>query len=298
MEREYPAPRPYYASTQPSEDEQRPVHREPLVGMEQRGIPARTGSSLERTPLRAVPDVLVPHQEQQSQRGELDHRRPPFSNQIGEAPSAREPLPATAIFYPQQGLGIGKERMLRGWSFLPNDQQLRAERDDCARRLQRFNSTVQAGNVHPETLHEYAQAIFQPHIQHYQHQVQHQQHAFPARTSPVDIGRLGRHVDIQAPFHCEYGYNICIADDVDIGAGCRILDSATVEIGSRTVLGPHVTIVTVDPEPVLPGPGMKRLFRAKRVIIGEDCYIGPSVTILPGARIASGSLVPPGSIVA
>jgi acetyltransferase-like isoleucine patch superfamily enzyme len=42
---------------------------------------------------------------------------------------------------------------------------------------------------------------------------------------------------------------------------------------------------------------MKRLFKARGVVIGEDCFIGSGVMIMPGARIAAGSVVPPRSLV-
>ena len=59
-------------------------------------------------------------------------------------------------------------------------------------------------------------------------------------------GCVGNNVIVEAPFNCDYGYNIHIGHDVVIGKNCTILDSCKVKIGGRCILGPNVNIYTVS----------------------------------------------------
>ena len=53
-------------------------------------------------------------------------------------------------------------------------------------------------------------------------------------------------VFIEAPFHCSYGINIRLGSGVYLNAGCTILDSGTVRIGARSMLGPGVHIYCAE----------------------------------------------------
>jgi acetyltransferase-like isoleucine patch superfamily enzyme len=118
------------------------------------------------------------------------------------------------------------------------------------------------------------------------------------QASPVSpVGRVGDNLVIGSPFNCDYGYNISIGQDVEIGRNCTILDACDVEIGDRCNIGPNVNIYTttllVDSERLgSRGPNLGR-----KVTIGPDCWIGGGVTILPGRRIGQGSTVGAGSII-
>lgn len=65
------------------------------------------------------------------------------------------------------------------------------------------------------------------------------------------------------------------------------------------MIGPNVSIYT----PIHPvSPEERNGFRGhqqqgKPVVIGEDCWIGGSVTILPGVTIGKGSTIGAGSVV-
>jgi acetyltransferase-like isoleucine patch superfamily enzyme len=109
---------------------------------------------------------------------------------------------------------------------------------------------------------------------------------------------VGDNVVVEAPFNCDYGYNISIGQDVAIGKNCTILDTCEVKIGDRCNIGPNVNIYTatlpVDPKRRLGsrGPNLGR-----KITIDSDCWIGGGVTILPGRTIGKGSTVGAGSIV-
>lgn len=121
----------------------------------------------------------------------------------------------------------------------------------------------------------------------------------PTIASPVTpVGRVGDGVVVEAPFNCDYGYNISIGQDVCIGANCTILDTCEVKIGDRCILGPNVNIYaatqSVDPKRRM---GSKGPSLGKGVVIEDDCWIGGNVTILPGLKVGRGSTVGAGSVV-
>ncbi|MDF0597307.1 sugar O-acetyltransferase [Psychromarinibacter halotolerans] len=110
------------------------------------------------------------------------------------------------------------------------------------------------------------------------------------------LGALGDNAMIEAPFHCAYGVNIHIGDGVYLNAFCTVLDTARVEIGARSLLGPGVHIYCADHH----HDAAKRaegLERALPVTIGADVWIGGRAVILPGVTIGDGALVAAGAVV-
>ena len=110
------------------------------------------------------------------------------------------------------------------------------------------------------------------------------------------LGHLSDTAWIEAPFHASYAFNIRLGARVYLNAGCVILDSATVEIGAHTMLGPGVHIYCADHHRELE---MRRqgIERALPVVIGRDVWIGGGATILPGVTIGDGAIVAAGAVV-
>lgn len=183
-----------------------------------------------------------------------------------------------------------KEEMLAGRHYYPFDKELVLERERCNGACWRFNSSTNPNNgVSPEERARLFRDILQP-----------REHVLsPTLASPITpIGRVGENVVVEAPFTCDYGYNISIGQDVAIGKNCTILDTCEVRIGDRCNIGPNVNIYTatlpVDPKRRLGsrGPSLGR-----KITIDSDCWIGGGVTILPGRTIGKGATVGAGSIV-
>ena len=101
---------------------------------------------------------------------------------------------------------------------------------------------------------------------------------------------------IEAPFHCSYGINIHLGDAVFINAGCVILDSAPVRIGSGTMIGTGAQILCAGHhrDPVKRRAGIER---ALPVTLGTDVWIGAGAIVLPGVSIADRVIVGAGSVV-
>jgi acetyltransferase-like isoleucine patch superfamily enzyme len=77
-----------------------------------------------------------------------------------------------------------------------------------------------------------------------------------------------------------------------------MIDTCTIRIGSRTMLGPNVSLYSAC-HPLDPklrngtfGPEY-----GKPITLGDDCWIGGDVAIMPGVTIGDGCTVGAGSVV-
>jgi maltose O-acetyltransferase len=109
------------------------------------------------------------------------------------------------------------------------------------------------------------------------------------------FGAGGETVWMQPPFYCDYGTNIELGERVFFNFNCIVLDVCKVTIGSFTLFGPAVQILT----PVHP---MNAALRRKQefgkpITIGEDVWVGGGALILPGVTIGSRTVIGAGSVV-
>ena len=107
---------------------------------------------------------------------------------------------------------------------------------------------------------------------------------------------VGQHVNIRAPFHCDYGYNISLGDGVFMNFGCVILDVVEVTIGAATAIGPGVQILTAD-HPRDPVERRTGLESGRPIRIGSNVWIGGGAIILPGVTIGDDAVIGAGSVV-
>ena len=107
---------------------------------------------------------------------------------------------------------------------------------------------------------------------------------------------VGRDVNIRPPFHCDYGYNISLGDNVFLNFNCVILDVVAVTIGDGTQIGPGVQILTAD-HPRDPTQRMQMLEFGRPVTIGRNVWIGGGAIILPGVSIGDDAIIGAGSVV-
>ena len=102
---------------------------------------------------------------------------------------------------------------------------------------------------------------------------------------------------IEAPFHCAYGINITLGDQVYLNAGCTILDCAQVTIGDRCMLGPNVQIYCAEHHHDPVKRSVEGLERALPVRIEAQAWIGGGAILLAGVTIGAGAVVGAGSVV-
>jgi maltose O-acetyltransferase len=109
------------------------------------------------------------------------------------------------------------------------------------------------------------------------------------------FARGGDSVWMQPPFFCDYGFNIELGERVFFNFNCIVLDVCPVRIGSFTLFGPSVQILT--PMHPMNAAQRRREEFGKPVTIGEDVWVGGGAIILPGVTIGSRSVIGAGSIV-
>ncbi|TIA32887.1 trimeric LpxA-like protein [Aureobasidium pullulans] len=114
------------------------------------------------------------------------------------------------------------------------------------------------------------------------------------------IGTIGSKILIEAPFDCLYGYNIHIADNVVIQAGCIMQDPCSITIGRNSIIGPNVKFYGLGPD-TRRYAGVQtngeRNLRGGKITVAEDCFIGGDVVIFPNVIIGRECVVEPGTVV-
>ncbi|VXC34415.1 sugar O-acetyltransferase [Sphingomonas sp. 8AM] len=110
------------------------------------------------------------------------------------------------------------------------------------------------------------------------------------------LAAVGEGAVIRPPFHCDYGYNIRLGDDVFLNYSCIILDVVAVTIGKGTQIGPAVQILTAD-HPRDPAARATGAEWGRPIVIGRNVWIGGGALILPGVTIGDDAIIGAGSVV-
>jgi len=110
------------------------------------------------------------------------------------------------------------------------------------------------------------------------------------------LGKIGRNIDIQTPFFCDYGNHIFIGDNFYANFNCVILDCNYVRIGNNVMFGPNVQIYAAH-HPVVAAERIKGPELASPIIIEDNVWIGGGSIICPGVTIGENTTIGAGSIV-
>ena len=101
---------------------------------------------------------------------------------------------------------------------------------------------------------------------------------------------------IQAPFWCDFGFNIYGGENGFINYNCTILDTARIYLGKNILIGPNVQLYA----PMHPIDYRERATGAEHgepITIGDDCWIGGGAVICPGVTIGDRCIVAAGAVV-
>lgn len=98
------------------------------------------------------------------------------------------------------------------------------------------------------------------------------------------------------PFYCDYGQQISVGRRFFANFNFTVLDEAHVTIGDDCFIGPNVSIYTAC-HSTDPTERNTRQEWARPVRIGNNVWIGGSVTILPGVSIGDNVTIGAGSVV-
>jgi maltose O-acetyltransferase len=159
-----------------------------------------------------------------------------------------------------------KHKMLSGQLYHADDPEIQADQQSAKEWMVRYNAALSA------TAGERRQLLRE-------------------RLATVGNGAV-----IRPPFHCDYGYNISLADDVFLNFNCVILDVVAVSIGTGTQIGPAVQIYTADHprDPAVRATGAEF---GRPIAIGRNVWIGGGAIILPGVTIGDDAIIGSGSVV-
>ncbi|WP_338022498.1 sugar O-acetyltransferase [Argonema antarcticum] len=159
-----------------------------------------------------------------------------------------------------------KEKMLAGELYLAADSELVADRK-LARGLTRVYNTTTESETERRT--QILTELF---------------------------AKVGPNVEIDPPFHCDYGSNIYIGDKFYMNFGCVILDCNKVEIGENVLCGPYVQIYAAY-HPTSPADRLTGKELAAPVKIGNNVWIGGGAIICPGVTIGDNTTIGAGSVI-
>ncbi len=111
------------------------------------------------------------------------------------------------------------------------------------------------------------------------------------------LGHIGDdEIIINQPFRCDYGKQISVGKRFFANFNFTVLDEARVTIGDDCFIGPNVSIYTAchSTDPI---ERNSRREWAEPITIGNNVWIGGSVTILPGVTIGDNVTIGAGSVV-
>ncbi|WP_305121315.1 sugar O-acetyltransferase [Microbulbifer elongatus] len=110
------------------------------------------------------------------------------------------------------------------------------------------------------------------------------------------FGSTGEQIQIESPFHCDYGENIHVGENFFANFGCVILDVAEVRFGDNCMLAPQVGIYTAT-HPLDPAERNSGREYARPITVGDNCWIGGMAVINPGVTLGNNVVVASGAVV-
>ena len=110
------------------------------------------------------------------------------------------------------------------------------------------------------------------------------------------LGKTGENINIEAPFHCDYGYNIEVGENFFANYNLVILDVGRVKIGDNAQIAPNVSIYTAG-HPIHPDSRNSGYEYGIDVTIGDNVWIGGNSCIVPGVTVGNNVVIGAGSVV-
>lgn len=99
---------------------------------------------------------------------------------------------------------------------------------------------------------------------------------------------------IMVPFYTDFGRHIFLGQDVFINRNVTMVDLGGIYIGDGVLLGPNVTITTVNHQE---DPRYRRNVIGRAVHVESGAWIGAGAIILPGVTVGANAIVGAGAVV-
>lgn len=110
------------------------------------------------------------------------------------------------------------------------------------------------------------------------------------------LGQTGQSFHIQAPFWCDYGYNIRIGESFYANHNCVMLDAAPITFGDHVFIGPDCGFYTAG-HPLNAEERAQGLEYARPIVVGDHVWFGGGVRVMPGVTIGSHVVIGAGAVV-
>lgn len=110
------------------------------------------------------------------------------------------------------------------------------------------------------------------------------------------FGKVKGEFTIQAPFWCDYGYNIELGENFYANHNLVILDGAKVKFGDNVFIAPDCGFHTAG-HPLDAARRNQGLEYARPITVGDNVWIGAGVQVLPGVTIGDNAVIGAGSVV-
>lgn len=135
-------------------------------------------------------------------------------------------------------------------------------------------------------LHRADKALF--HLNHAEPGSEEQKKAFDELFDGTMPDRLG----IFTPTQIDFPKQITFGRHVFINHNFTAMSVGGIEFGDNVQIGPHVTIVTDNHD-----LDNRYVLKCKRVVIGNNVWIGAGVNIMPGVHIGDNAVIAGGAVV-
>lgn len=159
-----------------------------------------------------------------------------------------------------------KEKMLNGYLYNANDEELSNDRNLCKDMCFFYNNTK------PSDTKKQAEIM------------------------KKILGKIKGNFSITLPFWCDYGYNIEIGENFYTNHNCVILDCAKVTFGDNVFIAPDCGFYTAG-HPIDSETRNTGLEYAYPISVGDNVWFGGGVRVMPGVTIGSNVVIGSGSIV-
>lgn len=121
-----------------------------------------------------------------------------------------------------------------------------------------------------------------------------QQDDIRQQLSIITNQRIDPSVEVRLPFYTDFGRNIHFGKNIFINSGVMFTDLGGIYIGNNVLIGPKVTIATVN-HPLKPQE--RHHVDLKPVYIRQNAWIGANAVIVPGITIGENAVVAAGAVV-
>lgn len=110
------------------------------------------------------------------------------------------------------------------------------------------------------------------------------------------FGKVGVGTYIEPMIQFDYGYNISVGKNFYANFNNVFLDVCPIEIGDNCMFGPNVQLYTAE-HPLQAAKRNSGMESGKRIIIGNNVWIGGGAIVLPGVTLGDNVVVAAGAVV-